>query len=130
MHETPTYQRRRIRVLALIFEAGVATVLVMSVASSALCQTMQSATTPVKVTDAATAVNLAEKTLGKVYGKRIINSERPFNATLSDGVWHVTGTLYCKDKKGNLITNACVGGVAMADIRQTDGRVMRTGHTQ
>ena len=130
MHETPTYQGRRIRILAPIFAAGVATVLAISVDSSALWQTTQSAITPVKVTDAATAVNLAEKALAKVYGKRIINSERPFNATLSDGVWHVTGTLYCKDKKGNLITNACLGGVAMADIRQTDGRVMRTGHTK
>ena len=105
----------------------VATVLAIAVAVSALGQTTQS--TPVKVLDSATAVTLAEKALAKVYGKRLIESERPFTASLSDGIWHVSGTLYCKDKKGNMITNACVGGVAMADIRQSDGRVVRTGHT-
>jgi hypothetical protein len=129
MHETPTHQGRLIRVPALVFAAGVATMLVISTTSSS-GQGTQPTATPVKVADAATAVNLAEKALAKVYGKRQIDSERPFNASLSDGVWHVSGTLYCKDKNGNLIVNACVGGVAMADIRQSDGRVMRTGHTQ
>lgn len=80
------------------------------------------------VPDAPTAVNTAEKALSKIYGKDKIEAEKPFNATLSDGVWHVVGTLYCYDEKGNVITNACVGGVAMADIRQSDGRVLRTGH--
>jgi hypothetical protein len=108
----------------------VALVLAMAVALSALAQTMQSVAAPVKVPDAATAVSLAEPALAKLYGKRLIKSERPFVASLSDGVWHVSGTLYCKDKKGNMITNACVGGAAMADIRQIDGRVLRTGHTR
>jgi hypothetical protein len=104
-----------------------ATVLAIAMALSALCQTTE--TTRVKVPDSATAVSLAEKALAKVYGKKVIESERPFNASLSDGVWHVTGTLYCKDEKGNVVKDACVGGVAMADIRQSDGRVLRTGHT-
>jgi hypothetical protein len=99
-------------------------------ALSALSQTTQSAATSVKVPDSAAAVSLAEKALTKVYGKRLIESERPFTASLSDGVWHVGGTLHCKDKGGNVITDACVGGVAMADIRQSDGRAIRTGHTQ
>jgi len=110
--------------------AAVATVLAIAVVLSALGQTVQSAITPVKVPDSATAVGLAETALAKVYGKKHMESERPFTASLSDGVWHVSGTLYCKDKKGNVITDACVGGVAMADIRQRDGRVMRTGHTR
>ncbi len=108
----------------------VATVLEIAVALSALGQTTQSATTPAKVPDSATAVGLAEKALAKVYGKRLIESERPFTASLSDGIWHVSGTLYCKDKKGNVTTDPCLGGVAMADIRQSDGRVVRTGHTK
>ena len=105
-----------------------ATVLILAMALSALCQTTE--TTRVKVPDSATAASLAEKALAKVYGKKVIESERPFNASLSDGVWHVTGTLYCKDEKGNVVKDACVGGVAMADIRQSDGRVLRTGHTK
>jgi len=82
----------------------------------------------VDVPDAPTAVKTAEKALIKIYGKNQIEAEKPFTATLSSGVWHVVGTLYCHDEKGNVITNACVGGVAMADVRQSDGRVLRTGH--
>ena len=105
-----------------------ATVLAIAMAPSALCQTTE--TTPVKVPDSATAISLAEKALAKVYGRKVIESERPFSASLSDGVWHVGGTLYCKDEKGNVVKDACAGGVAMADIRQTDGHVLRTGHTK
>lgn len=88
------------------------------------------ATSTVKVPDAATAVSLAEKALEKVYGKKHIQSERPFTATLSDGVWHVSGTLYCRDAKGNVTTGTCVGGTAEADIRQSDGRILRVIHTK
>jgi hypothetical protein len=56
MHETPTHQGRRVRVLTLVIAAGVATVLALSAASSASRQTTHSSTTLVKVTDAATAV--------------------------------------------------------------------------
>lgn len=100
--------------------------LLMALALSA--EGHQSSTTPLKVSDAAAAVSIAENALAKVYGKRKIESERPFTATLSEGVWHVAGTLYCKDEKGRVITNRCVGGDAMADIRERDGRVLRTGH--
>lgn len=103
----------------------VGAVLAGAIALSASGQTTKPA---VKVPDAVTAVTIAEKALISVYGKKQIDSERPFTATLSDGVWHVEGTLYCKDKNGNVVRNACVGGVAMADIRQRDGRILRTGH--
>jgi hypothetical protein len=82
------------------------------------------------VPDEATAVKLAEKTLAKVYGRTKIQSETPFTATLSDGVWRVTGTLYCRDKHGKVTPDTCLGGVAMAEIRQSDGRVLKTGHTK
>jgi NTF2 fold immunity protein len=61
-----------------------------------------------KVPDSTTAISLAEKALVKMYGKKVINSERPFNASLSDGVWHVAGTLYCKDEKDNVVKDACL----------------------
>jgi hypothetical protein len=97
------------------------------VAQSALGQSTQSASTPVKVPDAATAVKLAEKVLANVYGKKKIEGEKPFEASLSGGIWHVGGTLYCgKDRSFKGVQ--CVGGVAMADIRQSDGRVLKTGH--
>ncbi len=84
---------------------------------------------PVAVPDEPAAVKLAEKALARVYGRKKIHAQRPFTATLTNGIWHVVGTLYCKDKQGKVITGACVGGVAMAQIRQSDGRVMKTGHT-
>ena len=108
----------------------VAAALAIALAISVPGQTTQSTTTSAKVPDSATAVALAEKALAEVYGKKLIESERPFTASLSDGIWHISGTLYCKDNKGNVITNPCFGGVAIADIRQSDARVLRTGHTK
>jgi len=40
---------------------------------------------PVAVPDEATAVKIAEKALTKIYGKKQIQSERPFTATLANG---------------------------------------------
>ncbi len=88
----------------------------------------QQPTTNVKVPDAATAVSIGEKALAKIYGKQKIDAEKPFRATLSHGIWRIYGTLYCKDVNGNVITDACVGGVAIADIRERDGKVLRTTH--
>ena len=82
----------------------------------------------VAVPDEPTAVTIAEKALAKIYGEKKIASERPFKGILRDGIWHVGGTLHCKDKNGTVITGRCFGGVAIADIRQSDGRVLRTGH--
>lgn len=102
-------------------------IVIMAVADSVLAQ---QARKPVAVPDEQTAVTIAEKALAKVYGKKQIESEKPFTATLRDGVWHVGGTIYRKVKQGNVFTGACVGGVAMADIRQSDGRVLKTAHTK
>ena len=82
----------------------------------------------VKVPDEATAVRIAEKALANVYGRKKIEAERPFKAVLRDGIWHVGGTLYCADKQGRVTAGPCVGGVAMAEIRQTDGRVLNIKH--
>jgi len=106
-----------------------AAILLMGIAMGVSAQQSNNAA-PVAVPDEATAVQLAERALAKVYSKEQVESERPFTATLSDGIWHVAGTLYCKDEHGKVITGRCVGGVAMAYIRQSDGRVLKTGHTK
>jgi hypothetical protein len=85
---------------------------------------------PAAVLDEATAVQIAEKALARVYGKKKVASERPFTATLRNGIWYVGGTLYCKDEHGKRIVGACIGGVAMADVRQSDGRVLKATHTK
>ena len=99
--------------------------LVLATVVSAFGRAPQDANAPAKVPDSATAVRIAEQALSKIYGQKKIAFERPFTATLSDDVWHVYGTLYC----GKVSASAhCLGGVARADVRQSDGRVVRTGH--
>jgi hypothetical protein len=79
------------------------------------------------VQDVDSAGKIAEKALRKVYGKRQIES--PLNAKLDGNVWVVTGTLHCRDSKGNE-TGICAGGVAEARISKDDGRVLSVTHTK
>jgi NTF2 fold immunity protein of polymorphic toxin system component len=95
--------------------------------SSLLCQARKSK--PRVVADSATAIEIAEAALIPVYGRKQIESERPFNATLSKGVWTVTGTLHCSDGKGGT-TTVCVGGVAGVEISKDHGRILRMWHTK
>jgi len=74
------------------------------------------------VNDSATAIQIAEKALFPVYGKKKIQSEEPFTAELKDGVWIVHGTLHCPG------ASLCEGGTAEARISQLDGRVLSLGH--
>jgi len=109
-------------------QCACATILFMLIAAYVLAQ--QTNNPPaLAVPDEATAVKLAEKALSKIYGKKHIQSERPFSGKLTEGIWHVAGTLNCKDSRGHATSSPCVGGVAEADIRQRDGRVMKTAHT-
>ena len=73
------------------------------------------------VPDAKTAVNIAEAVLVPVYGKKQIESERPFTATLKDGVWTVAGTLHCLGRKG---------GVAVVRMAKQDARIVYMLHGQ
>jgi len=70
------------------------------------------------VPDEATAVRVAEAVLIPIYGQTKVESERPFSAKLTGGVWTVTGHLPPgKD-----------GGVAEAQIDKRDGRILRVIH--
>jgi len=79
------------------------------------------------VPDAKTAINIAEAVLIPVYGKKQIESERPFTATLKNGVWTIAGTLRCPDGKGG-VTTLCAGGVAVMRIVKQDARVVYMLH--
>jgi NTF2 fold immunity protein len=72
------------------------------------------------VPDSATATRVAEAVLTPVYGAKQIESERPFSATLRDGVWYVDGYL----PRGSL------GGTAHVEIAKADGRIIRMVHYQ
>jgi hypothetical protein len=79
------------------------------------------------VPDANTAVQIAETVLVPVYGKKQIESEKPFSAELKDGAWTVSGTLRCPDGKGGTTAN-CVGGVAVVKISKDDARILFMTH--
>jgi hypothetical protein len=79
------------------------------------------------VPDSATAVKIAEAVLIPVYGKKKIESERPFKATLENGVWTIDGTLRCPDGKGG-VTTMCVGGTAEVKLSKTDGHILNMIH--
>jgi hypothetical protein len=49
-----------------------------------------------------------------IYGKKQIEEEKPYKATLKDGVWTVTGSL----------PEGWVGGIAEARISQKDGCIL------
>ena len=70
------------------------------------------------VPDEATAIRIAEAIWLPIYGKETIDREKPFKATLADGVWTVTGSL----PEGRR------GGVAIAEISKKDARILRVIH--
>jgi hypothetical protein len=105
------------------------TILLIAIAATVVAQQTNNPP-PVAVPDEATAVRIAERALAKVYAQKQIEAERPFKAMLRDGIWHVGGTLYCRDEQGKVIAGLCEGGVAMAEVRQRDGRVLKTTHTK
>jgi len=96
--------------------------------SLSLAQDAANAPKSVRVPDAETAVKIAEAALIPVYGKKHIEAERPFNATLTGDVWTVAGTLRCPDGKGGITTD-CLGGVALVRISKKTGRVLYMQHT-
>jgi hypothetical protein len=70
------------------------------------------------VPDEVTATRIAEAVWIPIYGRKQIEEERPFVATLSNGVWTVTGTL----------PEGYVGGTAVAEISKESGCILRISH--
>jgi len=71
------------------------------------------------VPDEKTAIAIAVAVWSPIYGEKKIKSEKPFKATLTNGVWHVEGTLPIKYAEG---------GVAEAEISKNDARILRISH--
>jgi NTF2 fold immunity protein len=70
-----------------------------------------------------TAEAIAEVVLVSIYGKDLIASEKPFETTLQNGVWHVAGTL---PKRAEGFVS--VGGIAEIDIAKKSGCILRVHH--
>jgi NTF2 fold immunity protein len=70
------------------------------------------------ITDKATAVAVAEPILYKIYGKKNIINERPYECYLINGYWYIIGTLP-KNRKG---------GVFEIIIDSKDSKVIKLVH--
>jgi hypothetical protein len=70
------------------------------------------------IPDKETAVAVAEAILFRAYGKQNIESQKPYQVTLTDGEWYIFGSLQ-KDPAGGPV----FGGVFRIVIAQKDGRV-------
>ena len=70
------------------------------------------------VPDSTTAIRVAEAVLSSIYPKEVLAGQRPFHATLGNGVWTVMGTL----------PEDTVGGVALVEIAKKDARILRVSH--
>ena len=93
---------------------------VLTLAAIAVAQQKKHSVVPKNgfVPDEKTAIRIAEAVWTPIYGEEKLNAERPFHATLKAGVWTVEGSL----PEGTL------GGVAVAEIAQRDGRIIRVSH--
>jgi hypothetical protein len=72
------------------------------------------------VPDPATAIAIAVAVWTPVYGKKKIAAEAPYQATLRDGQWTVTGSL----------SKGWVGGTATAVIDKMSGQIIKIFHTK
>jgi hypothetical protein len=70
------------------------------------------------VRDQATAITIAVAAWEPIYGAAHIAGQKPYHATLHQGVWTVTGS----------IPKGMKGGVAVAEISVEDGRIIRISH--
>jgi hypothetical protein len=70
------------------------------------------------VPDEVTAIRVAEKVLIPIYGRKHIESERPFTAVVNENVWTVYGHL----------PPGWDGGVAEVKIDKRNGKILRITH--
>ncbi len=70
------------------------------------------------VPDAETAIKIAVAVWEPIYGANEVAGEKPYQASLKDGVWTVEGSL----------PKNYDGGVASAKIAKSDGRILMVIH--
>jgi hypothetical protein len=72
------------------------------------------------VPDEKTAIAVAVAIWNAQYGEKEIAAQKPYEAKLDAGIWHVMGSL----------PPEVLGGVANAEISKADGRIISVWHTQ
>ena len=74
------------------------------------------------VPDGKTAIRIAVAIWEPIYGEKQIAREKPYLASLTNGVWTVTGSL------PRIPFVDVKGGTAIAEISKEDGRILRVSH--
>ncbi len=72
------------------------------------------------------AIQIAEAVLAPVYGKDVVDSERPFHAALKGDLWVVIGTVPCE---GAPLGAVCPGGNAEVRVSKKTGRIIYMMHS-
>jgi NTF2 fold immunity protein len=72
------------------------------------------------------AETVAQAVLIPVYGKRTVESERPFKAALHGDIWIVNGKVPCEGPKDAV----CPGGAGEVWISKRTGQVLYMTHLQ
>jgi len=67
-----------------------------------------------------TAIKIAVAVWVPIYGEKLIESEKPFKATLKNGIWTVTGSL----------PEGYLGGKVIAEISKETGCIIKVIHEQ
>lgn len=76
------------------------------------------------VPDSLTAIGIAKAVWLPVYGTRVRNHDPFYASLIGDTVWRVSGS------KFSSLIDWELSGFPFADIRKSDGKIIRTGHTK
>jgi hypothetical protein len=77
------------------------------------------------VPDKETAIKIAEAILFPLYGADTIIHERPYNVSLKNGFWYISGNMPESDSEGPVF-----GGTFYIVVSQWDARVISVGHEE
>jgi hypothetical protein len=76
------------------------------------------------VPNAKVAVGIAQSVCTEIYGKDLVEKEKPFRVNLNDDIWIVEGTLH---SNGNWIM---FGGTIHVEIRKSNGEIIKVFHSK
>lgn len=71
------------------------------------------------------AVKIAQCVLTRIYGKEIIEEEKPFSVNLKNEIWIIEGSAP-RTKNSTLI----LGGQSYMEIRKSNGEILKLLHTK
>jgi hypothetical protein len=114
------WSARWVRALAKTITPLLLVVLVLSLTGNAMAEEHSYVPDAGFVPNEETAIRIAEAVLTPIYGADVISHERPFTATLRDGLWTVVGSSH----------PGTVGGVALVQISRKDGHIQRVTHSR